>query len=36
MHIDVDITENDGFKWRLTGIYGEPRVNKREETWRLL
>jgi exonuclease III len=36
MHIDVDITEEDGFKWRFTGIYGEPKVDKREETWRLL
>ena len=36
MHIDADITEVDGFKWRFTGIYGEPRVVKRRETWRLL
>jgi hypothetical protein len=36
IHTDVDITENDGFKWRLRGIYGEPMVEKREETWRLL
>ena len=35
-HIDVDITEKDGFKWRLTGIYGEPIQELREETWRLL
>jgi exonuclease III len=25
MHIDVEVVEQDGFKWRLTGIYGEPR-----------
>src|SRR6266540_1975639 len=36
MHIDVDIVEDDGFKWRLTRIYGEPRVEKREVTWKLL
>jgi hypothetical protein len=36
MHIDVNITETDGFKWGLTGIYGEPKQDKREETWRLL
>jgi exonuclease III len=36
MHIDVTITESDGFKWRFTGIYGEPRAERREETWRLL
>jgi exonuclease III/phage terminase Nu1 subunit (DNA packaging protein) len=36
MHIDVNVTEEDGFKWRLTGIYGEPRQDRREETWRLM
>jgi hypothetical protein len=36
MHIDAIITETDGFKWRFTGIYGEPRSEKREETWKLL
>ena len=36
MHIDVTIEEVDGYKWRLTGIYGEPRPDHREETWRLL
>jgi hypothetical protein len=36
MHIDVEITEDGGFQWRFTGIYGEPRVDKREETWKLL
>jgi exonuclease III len=36
MHIDVDIIESDGFKWRFTGIYGEPRAEKREEMWSLL
>ena len=24
-HIDVEITEEDGFIWRFTGIYGEPK-----------
>ncbi|KAI5008136.1 hypothetical protein ZWY2020_009184 [Hordeum vulgare] len=36
MHIDVIIKEKDGFKWRLTGIYGEPRSEHRENTWKLL
>jgi hypothetical protein len=36
MHIDAIVTESDGFKWRLTGIYGEPKQDKREYTWRLL
>lgn len=35
-HIDVEIIERDGFRWRLTGIYGEPASNKKELTWRLL
>ena len=29
MHIDVTIEEVDGYKWRLTGIYGEPRPDHR-------
>lgn len=36
MHIDVTVKEQDGFKWHLTGIYGEPRLEQRENTWRLL
>lgn len=23
-HIDVEVVEKDGFRWRFTGIYGEP------------
>jgi hypothetical protein len=34
-HIDVQI-EEDGFKWRFTGIYGEPATEKRDITWRLM
>lgn len=30
------IKEGDGFKWRLTGIYGEPKTELRENTWKLL
>jgi hypothetical protein len=36
MHIDVNITDKDGFKWRLTGIYGESKQDRREETCRLM
>lgn len=36
MHIDATVTEEDGFKWRLTGIYGESKMEKKVETWRLL
>ena len=35
-HIDIGITKQDGFKWRFTGIYGEPATEKRERTWKLL
>uniref|UniRef100_A0A8I6XX79 Reverse transcriptase domain-containing protein n=1 Tax=Hordeum vulgare subsp. vulgare TaxID=112509 RepID=A0A8I6XX79_HORVV len=35
-HIDTEITEEDGFVWRFAGIYGEPRMEARETTWRLL
>ncbi|XP_073353634.1 uncharacterized protein [Aegilops tauschii subsp. strangulata] len=36
LHIDVVINEKDGFKWRFTGIYGEPASDKKHTTWRLL
>jgi hypothetical protein len=38
MHIDVTITEEDGYKWSLTRTKenGEPKTELREETWRLL
>jgi hypothetical protein len=36
MHIDVDVVGEDSFKWRLTGIYGQPRQEMRKETWRLM
>lgn len=35
-HIDAKIVEKDGFKWRFTGIYGEPANDKRNITWKLL
>ncbi|KAI4979941.1 hypothetical protein ZWY2020_016694 [Hordeum vulgare] len=35
-HIDTEITEADGFTWRFTGIYGEPKVEARGKTWLLL
>ena len=35
-HIEAEITEVDGFIWRLTGIYGEPKALEKEKTWRLL
>jgi exonuclease III len=35
-HIDAEITEDDGFVWHFTGIYGEPKSDEKENTWRLL
>ena len=35
-HIDADVTEDDGFVWRLTGIYGEPKSGGKENTWKLM
>jgi hypothetical protein len=35
-HIDSKVTEEDGFVWRFTGIYGEPKADEKEKTWSLL
>jgi len=35
-HIDAVIIEEDGFEWRLTGVYGESRSDEKEKTWELL
>ncbi|XP_071685251.1 uncharacterized protein [Lolium perenne] len=35
-HIDVDVQEENGTKWRLTGIYGESKAGEKENTWKLL
>jgi hypothetical protein len=35
-HIDSVITDADGFQWRFTEIYGEPKLEDRVATWRLL
>lgn len=34
-HIDVKVVEKDGFRWRFTGIYGEPVSDKKKITWKL-
>lgn len=31
-HIDVDVQEDDGYKWRFTGIYGFPQTEDRHKT----
>ena len=35
-HIDVDVLEVNGRKWRFTGIYGESKSGEKENTWKLL
>jgi hypothetical protein len=35
-HIDTEIMEKDGFVWRFTGIYGEPKTEERDKTWQLM
>ncbi|KAL6195625.1 hypothetical protein ACLB2K_031243 [Fragaria x ananassa] len=35
-HIDVVITEQNNHPWRFTGIYGQPKVEKRYLTWALI
>lgn len=35
-HIDIEIIEYDNFRWRFTGIYGEPASDKKERTFNLL
>ena len=35
-HIDAIVTEDRGFKWRITGFYGNPEVHRRKESWDLL
>jgi hypothetical protein len=34
-HYQIDATD-DGFTWRLTGIYGELQTRAKEKTWKLL
>jgi hypothetical protein len=35
-HIDVDVVEKNGSKWRFNGIYGESKSGEKEKTWKLL
>ena len=35
-HMDAVVKEEDGHVWRLTGIYGEPKAEEKEKTWRLM
>ncbi|WVZ57425.1 hypothetical protein U9M48_007811 [Paspalum notatum var. saurae] len=35
-HIDALVWEENGVEWRLTGVYGEPKMEEKGKTWRLL
>jgi hypothetical protein len=35
-HIDVDVTDEDGSVWRMTGVYGESEAGRKKETWKTL
>lgn len=35
-HVDVDVKEENGNAWRLTGVYGESAADRKGETWRTL
>ena len=35
-YIDADVTEDDGFVWRLTCFYGEPRTDQKFMSWKVL
>jgi hypothetical protein len=35
-HIDFDVEEGSGEKWRLTRVYGESQSERKKETWKML
>jgi hypothetical protein len=35
-HIDVEVVEDNGSRWRFTRIYGESKTREKENTWKLL
>lgn len=35
-HLDTEMTEADGFVWHFTGIYGEPKMDEKDKTWKLM
>jgi hypothetical protein len=36
LYIDADVTEEDGFVWRFTSFYGEPRTDQKSLSWKAL
>ncbi|KAE8786302.1 Elongation factor 1-alpha [Hordeum vulgare] len=35
-HVDVDVVNEEGLVWRLTGIYGESATERKKETWKMM
>ena len=35
-YIDADVVEKDGFTWRFTGFYGEPKTDQKDLSWKAL
>lgn len=35
-YIDTDVVDSDGFVWRFTGFYGEPRSDHKEVSWKAM
>lgn len=36
LYIDGEVTEEDGFVWRLTGFYGEPSSDHKDLSWKAM
>jgi hypothetical protein len=36
LYIDAEVTEEDGFVWRISGFYGEPSAEKKHISWKAL
>ena len=32
LYVDAEVEENDGFVWRLTAMYGDPRSDHKDLT----
>lgn len=35
-HMDFEVSETNGEKWRLTGMYGYPEEENKHKTWELM
>lgn len=35
-HLYIDVVVGEGGEWRLTGIYGEPSWDQKDQTWQAM